>query len=276
MKETGNLKYQCLCMNFIVSLLLAILLAGGGLSGPARGQSEPGPELGIDEKIGEFIPMDAEFFDESGAKVTLKEVTEGKPFILSLVYYECPSICTPLLADLGKVLDQIALKPGEDFRIITISFNPDEGYRLAAQKRKNYFASLERDIPDKAWRFLTGTQANIRKITEAVGFKYQKVATGYVHSGAIIAISPEGKISRYLLGITFLPFDVKMSLVEASEGKTGPTITKFLQYCFNYDPQGRRYVFNILAVVGVVSILVVGGVLIFLLTTSRKHRPKSE
>lgn len=271
------MRYPCHCtklsFQFIAVLIVIFCILPAGR---AEEPNQPGPELGIDEKLGEFIPMDTEFFDENGEKITIREAAGGKPFILSLVYFECPSICTPLLTDLGKVMDQIALAPGKDFRIITISFNPDEGYRLAKSKKRNYFTALERDIPDNAWRFLTGTQKNIKAVTDAVGFLYKKVAEGYVHSGAIMAISPEGKISRYLLGITFLPFDVKMSLVEASEGKTGPTINKFLQFCFNYDPQGRRYVFNILAIVGVVSILVVGGVLTFLLTTSKKHRPKSE
>jgi len=233
-------------------------------------------EIGIDEKLGDLIPMDAVFTDEDGQKKTLKEFVDGTPFILSLVFYRCPSICSPLLTDLGKVVDHIAMRPGQDFKVMTISFDATESHPLAKSKKANYFAALKRNIPEESWRFLSGDAENIKKITEAVGFRYKKAETGWIHSGAIMAISPEGKISRYLLGITFLPFDVKMALAEASQGKTGPTINKFLLYCYNYDPQGRTYVFNILAVVGTVTLFVALTFLTFLFLTTKKYRTKIE
>jgi len=229
-------------------------------------------EIGIEENLGKYIPLDTEFVDETGKKASLKDFIGGKPFILSLVYYECPSICTPLLTDLTEILDEIALEPDSDFRVITISFDSEETFGLAKSKKANYFAMMKRKIPQTSWRFLTGEEQNIKKITDTVGFRYKKVEDEWVHAGAILAVSPEGKIARYLFGITFLPFDVKLALVEAAEGKTGPTINKFLLYCYNYDPQGRKYVFNILTVVGTVSLVVGISFLVFLITTTKKYR----
>ena len=131
---------------------------------------------------------------------------------------------------------------------------------------------MDREVPEDSWRFLSGTTESIHAVCNAVGFKYKRMEDEWIHSGAIMAVFPKGKISRYLFGITFLPFDVKMALAEASQGKTGPTINKMLLFCFNYDPQGRKYVFNILAVVGVVSLAVAVSFLTFLFFTTKKFR----
>ena len=132
---------------------------------------------------------------------------------------------------------------------------------------------MKHRIPDNAWYFLTGTPENIKKITEATGFEYKKVKGGYfLHSGALIAISPTGKIARYMYGLDYLPFDLQMAMVEASQGKTGPTINRLLRYCFSYEPQGKKYVFNILLVTGVTSSLFGLGFLAFLIGIMRKKR----
>ena len=255
------------------TIILLLILSTAILPRFSSAETEkPDIEIGIDEHLGEMIPMNVPLSDENGDPITLAKIANGKPFILSLVYYECPSICSPLLTDLGKVMDQITMRPGEDFTIVTISFDPNETFFLAANKKKNYFAALHRKIPESSWRFLTGTKANITKITSAAGFKYKKVDDQWVHSGAILAVSPQGKIARYLYGIEYLPFDVKMALTEASQGRTGPTINKLLLYCFNYDPEGRQYVFNILAVVGTVSLIVGISFLGFLIYTTKKYR----
>ena len=253
----GVLGFVCLCLS----------------ATQAEAQNSPSQySIGIDEKIGQFLPLDVEVIDETGKKILLSSASQGQPFILSLVYYECPNICGPLLSSLANVIEEISLTPGEDFKIISISFDPDETPDMARHKKENFFASFSRKIPKDSWRFFTATPESLKTIAESVGFKYKKVADEWVHSGAIMAISPDGKIARYLLGISFLPFDVKMALIEASEGRTGPTISRFLKYCFSYDPAGRQYTFNILAVVGVVSLTTGFCFLIFLILTTKKKR----
>lgn len=205
-------------------------------------------EIGIDEKIGQYVPLDVPFVNEDGTQVVLKDLVGNKPFLLSLNYYHCPGICDTQMSGIADVLDKINLQPGIDFKMITISFDPTDKPAIALMKKATYFTAMTRKIPDSGWYFLTGTQENIAKIANAIGFRYKKTegAGGYyLHSGALAAISPEGKIARYIYGLDYLPFDLQMALTEASQGKSVPTMNKMLQYCFSYEPQGRRYVFNI-------------------------------
>ena len=261
----------------VVALIVGLILMGASLTGMAQVQSSSEAlEIGIDEKLGEKVPLDAPLLDESGQTVTLKQLVGDKPFVLTLVYYRCPGICSPLLGGVAEVVDRMDLEPGKDYHVITISFDPRETPELAREKKVNYLEAVDREIPEDAWRFLTGTQESIDRITESVGFKYQKSGDDFVHSGAIMAISPDGKIARYLFGITYLPFDLKMALVEASQGRVGPTINKVLLYCFSYDPQGRTYALNILRVAGGLTTVVGLAFLAFLIITTRMMRRQTE
>src|SRR5205085_10476412 len=150
----------------------------------------------------------------------------NKPTILTLVYYRCPGICTPLLNDLSKTIDHMDLDAGKDYNIITISFDPKESYQTAAEKKKNYLEEMKKKLPDNSWKFLTGDSLSIAKITDAVGFRYQAQGNDFVHSATLTVLSPNGKIARYLYGVEFLPLDLKLAIVEASEGKVMPTINK--------------------------------------------------
>ncbi|MCZ7604245.1 MAG: SCO family protein [Melioribacteraceae bacterium] len=226
-------------------------------------------EVGIDEKIGDFIPMDIEFFTSDGDTVKLNEVID-RPFLLALVYYDCPGICSPLLTELTWVADRVQLEPNKEFKIITLSFDPRETPELAANWKKNYFNSFRRNFPEEAWTFLTGNEENIKKITDAVGFYYKPTQDDFLHAGALIAISPEGKISRYIFGSTYNPFDVKMALLDAGSGKTNPTVAKVLQFCFSYDPEGRSYSLNITRIIGSVMLIMIGVFLTVLLVKKRK------
>ncbi len=218
-------------------------------------ENQPKKEVGFDEKLGQTIPLDLKFLDEHGQTVTLKQLID-KPVLFCLVYYNCPGLCSPLLSGVAKVIGQMDLEPGKDFKIITISFNPRETYLLASDKKKNYFAQLKKPIPDDAWRFLVGDSANIAAITDAVGFRYIPQGSDYMHGAALMAISPTGKISRYMYGTDYQPLDVKLALTEASEERTGPTISKLLQLCFSKDPSGKMVV-NITRIAG-------GGILFFI------------
>jgi protein SCO1/2 len=211
-------------------------------------------EIGIDEKIGQMLPLDLEFFDEHGYQVALKEIVK-KPFILNFVYYRCPGICSPLLTELTTIVNFHEMEIGKDYQIITISFDEREKPELAAAKKESYLGLLNKNIPDDSWKFLTGDSATIHTLTNAAGFMFKRQGNDFLHSGAIIVVSPQGKIARYLNGIKFLPFDVKMAITEASEGRTGPTIARLLSYCYSYSPEGQRYVFNVTRVAGAFIVL---------------------
>lgn len=238
--------------------------------------TEARAEVGIDEKLGETIPMDLTFTDEDGKSVTLSELIDG-PTILTLVYYRCPGICGPLMGGVSEVLDRINEEvPGKDFKVITISFNAEETPEMARRKKDNYYKSFHKEMSQEAWRFLTGTQENIDAITAAVGFQYEPAGNEWVHPAAIMVLSPEGMVSRYLYGVSFLPFDVKMALMEAEQGRTGPTINKVLLYCFSYDPEGKTYVFNVLKVTGTVTLVFVLLFVVFLVVTTKRQRKSSD
>lgn len=273
LKENRNntgLKRDISVKIFLAVLFLLIF------SVPIFSQTPEPPEVGVDEKLGEYVPLDIKFYDEYGKTIALAELVKGKPTIISLVYYRCPGICSPLMSGLGAVLDEIDLETGKDFNTLTISFDPGEDYILAAEKKKNYFATFrKRAVSEDSWRFLTADSINVKKITEAVGFKYIKQDNDFVHSGVLTVISPDGKITRYLYGIDFLPFDVKMALIEASQGKVGTTISKIVKLCYSYDPDGRRYTLNITRVAGA-SILFVISIFAVALFITKKKKNKSK
>lgn len=227
-------------------------------------------EIGIDEKLGNTIPMETEFITSKGDTVSLDEIVK-KPFLLALVYYECPDICSPLLTELAWVADKVELVPNEDFQVVSLSFDHRENAAVAKKWKKNYFTGIKGNFPEDAWTFLTGDSANIRKITDATGFKFKPREDLYLHPGALIAISPKGKITRYIFGNTYNPFDIKMALIDAGSGKTSPTVAKVLQYCFSYDPEGRGYTLNITRIIGTIMLLSAGIFLLVLVIKKRKN-----
>jgi protein SCO1 len=181
------------------------------------------------------------------------------------------------MGGVSELLDSIKEQvPGEDFQVLTISFNAEENAEMAKRKKENYYRSFHKEMSPKAWRFLTAPQESIDAITAAVGFEYEPAGNEWVHPAAIMVLAPDGMVSRYLYGVTFLPFDVKMALMEASQGRTGPTINKVLLYCFSYDPEGKTYVFNILKVTGSVTLVFVGLFVIFLVVSTRRHRRRED
>ncbi len=206
-------------------------------------------DIGINEKIGATLPLDTKFFDEKGYFVSLKDVVK-KPTIINFVYFRCPGICSPILTELTSIINKIDLDLGGDYQILTISFNDKEKPELAAAKKQSYTGLIEKSYDETAWKFLTGDSASIYTMTNASGFMFKKEGIDFVHAGALIVISPNGKIARYLYGTQYLPFDVKMAIAEASEGRTGPTIARILQMCYSYNPEGRTYVFNITRIAG--------------------------
>lgn len=257
----------------IVSLIIPAAVAALALgTTQAEAAREEQPQVGIVEHLGERVPMDLTFRDENGKEVRLGDVID-RPTILSLVYYNCPGICTPLLQGKADVIDKLDLVPGKDYRAVTISFDPSDTSALAKAKKQNYLNLLSDESFDpENWKFLVGDQKSIDAITQAVGFGYQKTGRDYAHSASLFVLSPDGKIARYLYGTTFLPFDMKMALVEASKGKVGPTINKILLYCFAYDPDGRGYALQTTRIAGVTVLLTATLLVAYLGATTRRRQ----
>lgn len=255
----------------IIFIFVVLLNAATGTS-----QQQIKQPVGIVEKLGVTLPLDEEFYDDSGNLVSISSVI-SKPTIVTFVYYRCPGICSPLLTELADVVNKIDLELGKDYQIVTISFDHTEKPDLAKEKRDNYLKQLSPGIDGNGWRFFTGDSENIRKLTDEAGFYFEPSGRDWIHAGGLIVLSPAGKTTRYLYGIQHLPFDVKMALVEAAEGKAMPTIAKVLKFCFSYDPEGRKYTFNFLrvsaiAVVGLVAIFVV----VFIIRPGKKRTEKGD
>ena len=248
----------------VVSLLVLIPMW-------AMGESEKPPEVGIVEKLGQTLPLDAEVYDGNGHLVSLRSVL-SKPAILTFVYYRCPGICTPLLTELSRMVEKVDLEPGVDYQLITIGFDYRETPDLALEKQENYLSAIARPVPPGAWRFFTADSATVMRLTGAAGFYFKPDGKDWIHAGVLIFLSPDGKITRYINGIQYLPFDIKMALIEASEGRTGPTIAKVLKFCYSYDPDSRTYVFDFLRVGMALTLLLVGiFVVVFILLPRRKQ-----
>jgi len=229
-------------------------------------------DIAVDEKLGQVIPADIEFRDEDGRPVALKTLLD-RPLIVAPVYFHCAHVCPLLLNGLADALGKMdLLKPGRDFRVVAFSFDGSETPDLAREKKPNYLAAVGRPFPPEAWRFLTGDGINIKKLTDAVGFRFQRDGEDFSHPVVLIVLAPGGKVVRYLYGTTFLPFDMTMAVTEAAAGRTGTTTSRILSYCFSYDPLQHSYVFNILKVVGTVMVLTVVSFFIYLMATGSKTK----
>ncbi len=231
------------------------------------------PEAGLQERLGNKIPLDLTFRDEEGKRVALHELITG-PTIIVPVYYQCPNVCSFLQGGLARVLPKLKLTPGKQYRVLSISFDETETPQLAADSKRNYLASMENEFPQDAWRFLTGDRENIRRLIDAAGYHIQRKGREFVHPVTIFVVSGNGTIVRYLSGPSFLPMDLNLALIEASEGRIGATIRKVATFCFSYDPQKKTYVFNLLRVAATVTIFTAVSFLAFLLITGRNRRQR--
>ncbi len=242
-----------LTIGFVLVLFSTILFA-----------EEEELEVGIVENLNETIPGSIRLLNEDGRTVTLTDIID-KPTVISLVYYRCPGICSPLMDGIANVMDRTDLIPGKDYQVLTISFDPRESIDLALKKKMNYMGLVnKKEAIDTGWTFYVSDSANIAQLTQAVGFRYKQTGNDFLHSGTLIFLSPDGKITRYLNGTQFLPFEFKMALLETSRGQTGPTINKVLQYCYSYDPKGQTYVLNITRVAGTLIMILALAVFLYL------------
>ena len=258
-------------MNKAVLLLLTLILMPLPSSGHETTATKA--DIALEEKLGQYLPADAIFADENGKRVSLKEAID-KPVIIAPVYLGCTHECPLLLTGLAQVLGKIdMMKPEKDFRVITLSFDDKDNPKIALDKKKNYIKAIGKPFPEDSWKFLTGDAVNIKKFTDSIGFKFQRDgAHDFSHPVTLVVVSSQGRIVRYLEGISFLPFEVTMALTEAAQGKVGSPTRKVLMYCFSYDPLKKSYVFNILKVTGTVMVLFVGSFLAYLLISTKKKR----
>jgi protein SCO1 len=250
---------------------------------PASGQNQDvGSALlhnvGIDQKLNEQVPLDLTFRDETGAAVQLKQYFGGKPVILSLVYYDCPMLCTQELNGLLGSLKEIAFDIGNQFEVVTVSFNPREKPPLAAAKKMVYTGLYGRRGALEGWHFLTGDAAAIQRLARAVGFRYAyDPASGqYAHATGIMVLTPAGRISRYFYGITFPSGDLRLGLVEASGEKIGSPVDQLLLVCYHYDPKTGKYgllISRVIRLSGLATVLALGSFLLLMFRRERQaHR----
>jgi protein SCO1 len=218
-------------------------------------------QIGFEEKQGQYADLSTKLVNESGDTVLLREVI-NKPTILNLVYFQCPGTCSPLMWGISKFVDQVDLLLGKDYDVITISFDPTERIDLGIKKKASYLSTMKKQESAEHWHFFVSDSINIAKLTKSVGFNYEKLNNQYVHPTGLIALGSDGKIVRYLRGIDFLPFDIKITMIEAAEGKIGPSINRLLAVCYSYDDKGNQFVFNVTRVSAIVIMFFV--VLIFL------------
>jgi len=260
------------------ALLLGLLLAPTG----ARGQEEPLPtmqnptgspdvikQIGIDQKLDAQVPLDLTFRDERGASVSLRQFFGRRPVILTLVYYQCPMLCTFVLNGVLNSTKALSFDMGKDYEVVTVSIDPNESPKLAEAKHTMYAGLYGRPGAVSGWHFLTGEEAAIRQLAAAVGFRYvyDKPSEQYAHASGMMVLTPEGRVSRYFYGITYLPRDVRFALMDASGGKIGTPVDQILLACFHYDPMTGKYglvISRVVRVAGIATVLVLGGMVLVL------------
>ena len=226
-------------------------------------------QVGFEEKQGQFADLNVKLINEAGETVLLKDIID-KPTILNLVYFRCPGTCSPLMWGVSKFIDEVDLKLGTDYEVVTISFDYTERIDLGIQKKANYISAMKKKDAANYWQFFVSDSNSIARLTQSVGFNYKKVNNEFVHPTGLIALAADGKITRYLRGIEFLPFEIKITMVEAADGKIGPSINRVLAVCYSYDENSNKFVFNVTRVSAIViSFMALVVFLVLLLTRKR-------
>jgi len=274
--------------SIVVVLMLAMLITSataqlnnGVMSPPANNRPPRLENVGIEQHLDAQVPPDLIFRDETGKTVKLGDYFGRKPLILNLVYYNCTMLCGEALAGLASAMRLVKFDIGNEFDVVTVSFDPRETPEMAAAKKKDYVARYGRANAAAGWHFLTGQPESINALTKVVGFQYQYDAKSnqYAHATAIMVLTPQGRISRYFYGVDFPPKDLRMGLVEASQGKIGNAVDAVLLYCYHYNPDTGKYgamVANILRLAAAATVLIMGIFLFILwrldLSVTRKKR----
>ena len=244
---------------------------------PAQSMPQPLREIGFDQNIDQQLPLDAQFRDEGGKTVALGSFYGSKPVVLAFVYYACPMLCTQVLNAMTATISTLSLDAGEDFELVLVSFDPRETPAQAAAKKAEYLHRYKRAGAEAGWHFLTGDQSEITRVTKAAGFRYtwDEHTQQFAHPTGIIITTPDGRLARYLFGLEYGPRDVKLALVEASEGKVGSVVDSLLLFCYHYDPMTGRYgvyVMRTLRVAGVATVLLIGTFIVVMVRREKSQQ----
>jgi protein SCO1/2 len=246
---------------------------------PGKAATEQIPilkEIGIDQKLNAALPLDLEFNDEAGGVVKLRQFFGPRPVVLALVYYGCPMLCTQVLNGLAGSLQGVPFAVGQDYEVVVVSFDPGETPAMAAERKHQFVRRYIRDVREANIHFLTGREASIKALAGAVGFRYawDQATSQFAHPAAITVLTADGRVSRYLYGVEFAPRDVKLALVEASEGRIGTLVDQAMLFCYHYDPERGRYGFVIMNVVragGALTLLALVGSIVLSLRRERRR-----
>jgi protein SCO1/2 len=272
-------------MNSIRTLRWLAAALGGVLAIGAWADAQPNldpnlrliDQVGISPKLGQQLPAELEFLDADGRAVKIGDCLGDRPMILHLVYYQCPMLCKLSSDALLRALDTLTLKPGQDFSIVTLSFDPREGPELSAAARQVAIERYGRDAVQKGWRFLTGDEASIARLCEAVGFRYRfdRQRNQFAHATGVFVVEADGTLSRFLSGVEFSPRDLRMAIVDASAGKIGSASDQVLLMCYMYDPVTGKYGFAVMAALRVAGIATVVTMVTGILIMLRRERRRS-
>jgi protein SCO1/2 len=260
------------------SALMAALLLGAR---PGPAQDTPGPgldplrDVGIDQRLGERLPLELAFRNELGRTVQLGEFFDEKPVVLAFVYYRCPMLCTLVLNGLLRCLRALPFDTGEEFQVVLVSIDPKEGPDLAQAKKAAYLEQYGREGTEGGWHFLTGDQRSIAALTSACGFRYvyQEEIDEYAHGSGILVATPDGVLSHYFYGVEYSARELRLALREASDGRVGSIVDAFLLLCYHYDPRTGRYgiaIMNATRAAGGLTVLLLGGLIVFLVHRERR------
>ena len=258
----------------MIKKLLFLFVTLSNLSLSAQVFIGSNAQIGIDEKLDQTIPINLKFCNEQNDTITLGELIK-QPTVLSFVYFDCPGLCSPLQQGISEVIDQSDLKIGKDYKVITISFNYRDDPQKAGKKKKNFAQTISKNKCAN-WFYLTSDSVNINAILRAVGYKVKVTGMDFAHPSGIVVVSPKGKITRYLYGLKFLPFDFKMAVIEAQKELSRPTISKVLDFCFAYDQEGKKYTLQVTKLAASIIIFLAISLLSFLIIRSRRDRKKKE
>lgn len=259
-----------------VSVLSVLNPNAGAEPDTLQNQQEVFSKVRIEQKLDTQVPMDLLFYDETGAQVRLGDLFTGRPVLITPVYYSCPMLCNLVLNGLVKALKILKFTPGRDFDIITFSINPKEKPELALSKKQSYLEEYKRPEAAPGWRFLTGDQASIDRLTDAIGFRYayDPVLKEYAHAAGIIVATPQGRLSHYFYGIEYSPKDIRLALVEAAKGKIGDLMDQFLLLCYHYDPSTGKYGFAVIGFLRLFCVLTVTALAAFIIRSLKDERKK--
>jgi protein SCO1/2 len=265
---------------FILGCIFLLSLGGWSTDEPAPVANKLPPmlkDVGIDAKGGAALPLDLAFRDETGKDVHLAEFFGSKPVILTLVYYRCPSLCTMVLNDLTRQMNAMSESCGKDFDVVTISFDPRETPELAREKKRQYLRAYRRPTAEAGWHFLTGNGDSIKRITDAIGFRYtwDPKQQQFIHASGIVIVTKDGKLGRYFYGVEYSAKDIRLALLDADGGKSTSPARAVMFYCFIYDATTGKYslaVMRLLRVAGVMTLLAIAG---FAFVNLRKDRKQA-